>query len=122
MQHDEAAGPTGWEVPRVAVTCAGSSLAAVACVAAFATDLDGPLRTVVALGFLLFVPGLAVAELLPVEGAAQRVAIATGISLGLETLIAVTLIYAGVYSAGLALGIVVGVTFAAILAALLRAS
>lgn len=111
----------GREVPRVVLTATGSLLVTGACVAAFATDLDGPFRTAAALGFLLFIPGLALAELLPVRGAAQRLAIATGASLGLETLIAVTLIYAGVYSAGLALAIVVGVTVAAVLAALVRA-
>lgn len=109
------------EVQRVVITAAGSLLAAGACVAVFAADLQGPVRTVVALGFLLFVPGLALAELLPVRGPAQRLAIATGASLGLETVIAVTLIYAGVYSTGLALAIVVGVTLTAVLAALVRA-
>lgn len=105
---------------RVAVVSIGLLLATGACVVAFAADVQGPVRTVVALGFLLFVPGLALAELLPVQGLAQRLAIATGASLALETLIAVTLIYAGAYTTGLTLAIVAAITLAALLAALVR--
>lgn len=105
---------------RLAMVVLGSVVAATGCVIAFAADVGGPLRTVLALGFLLFVPGLVLAELLPVRGPAQRFAIATGASIGMETLIGVTLIYADIYSTGLALGIVVGVTLVALVAAVVR--
>jgi hypothetical protein len=109
------------EPGHVALSVALTLLATVACVAAFTADLQGPLRTVATLGFALFAPGLALAEFLPVRGPAQRLSVATGASLGLETIIAVSLVYAGAYSAGRTLAIVVAVTLVAVVAALVRA-
>lgn len=120
-QRGDAPAPADRDPRQVVLTSLGLLLATAACLAAFATDAQGPLRTVVALGFLLFVPGLALAELLPVRGLAQRLAIATGASLAIETLIAVALVYAGAYTSGLALSIVAGVTLATLVAALGRA-
>ena len=121
LQHDEAGVPPERDLRHVALTSLGLLLATAGCLVAFAADAGGPLRTVLALGFMLFVPGLALAELLPVRGLAQRLAIATGASLATETLVGVTLIYAGAYTSGLALSIVAALTLAALLAALVRA-
>lgn len=97
------------------------ALVSAACAAAFAADWQSPLRVALSLAFLLFVPGLAIADLLGVTDHLERLAIATGASLALETLVAVALIYAGVFSGGLALGIVVGVTLVAAAGGVLRA-
>jgi uncharacterized membrane protein len=73
-------------------------------------DSRSPLRVVVALAFLLFGPGLAVAELLSVRDIAQRLALATGVSLAVETLVGLALLYAGAYSAGLTFAIVLALS------------
>ena len=89
--------------------------------AAFASGWDSPIRVTLALGFLLFGPGLAFGQLLHVRDPVQRLAIATGSSFALETLIALALIYSGAYSAGLAFGLVLAVTAAAVVGSLVRA-
>jgi uncharacterized membrane protein len=83
-------------------------------------DWRSPLRVVVALVFLLFGPGLAVAELLSVRDLAQRLALATGVSLAVETLVGLALLYAGAYSAGLTFAIVLALTAAVLAAAFVR--
>jgi uncharacterized membrane protein len=93
--------------------------AAVAVV--LAIGWQSPVRVVLALGFLLFGPGLALGELLQVRDPVQRLALATGASLALETLVAVALIYAGAYSPELAFAIVLGISAAALAAAVARA-
>jgi O-antigen/teichoic acid export membrane protein len=86
-----------------------------------AIDWQSPVRVVLALGFLLFGPGLALGELLQVRDPVQRLALATGASLALETLVALALIYAGAYSPELAFAIVLGVSAAALAGAVARA-
>jgi hypothetical protein len=88
---------------------------------AVALDWRSPLRTVLALGFLLFVPGLALAELLVIREPVQRLAIATGASLGVETVLAATLIYARAFSLGLTLSLLAGLTVGALAVAVVRA-
>lgn len=90
------------------------------CVALYAADVDSPVRVVLALGFALFAPGLAIAELLELPGWVPRVALATAASLAIETLVVVALLYAGAWSVGAALGIVAALTVAAAATAWLR--
>jgi uncharacterized membrane protein len=86
----------------------------------FASGWHSPVRVVLTLGFLLFCPGLALAELLGVRDPVQRVAVATGASLALETLVGVALLYAGAYSAALAFMIVLALCAATLAAAIVR--
>jgi uncharacterized membrane protein len=87
---------------------------------AYATNWDSPIRALLVLGFLLFGPGLAVAELLEIREPMRQLAIAAGASLAVETLIGLALLYAGVFSAGLVFAIIVAVTIAAAAIATLR--
>lgn len=85
-------------------------------------DWRSPVRVALALAFLLFGPGLAVAELLSVSDTAQRFALATGLSLAVETLVGVALLYAGAYSGGLTFAIVLVFSAAVLATALVRAT
>ncbi len=68
--------------------------------ASYATNWQSPVRVAVTVVFLLFVPGLALAELAPLADAAERVVVGIGASLGLETLVAVAFLYAGFFTPG----------------------
>lgn len=96
-------------------------LLTVGCVAAIASVSNPPIRVVLSLGFLLFGPGLALAELLEIRDLAQRVAIATAASLSIGTLVAVTLALAHAFSMPLAIGILVALTVSIVGVALFRA-
>jgi uncharacterized membrane protein len=85
-------------------------------------DWRSPVRVALALAFLLFGPGLAVAELLSVPDIAQRLALATGLSLAVETLVGLALLYAGAYSGGLTFAIVLVLSAAVLAAAFVRAT
>jgi hypothetical protein len=95
-------GPIG----RVPVDAASALGAGVLAGALIALGWDSPLRVVLALGFLLFGPGLAVAELLAVSDPAQRLTVATAVSLSLDTAVGLALLYAGAYSADLTFTVV----------------
>lgn len=105
------------------VVLRSAALLLVTCgtVGAFAANWESPVRTAVALAFLLFVPGLAVVEMLGVRETLHRWALATGVSLALETAAGLVLLYAGAFSPGRALSIVASVTIVAIGIALGRA-
>jgi hypothetical protein len=92
------------------------------CAVMFAVGWSSPIRIALAVGFLLVGPGLAIAELLEIHDVALRVAIATGASLALETIVAVPLIYAGAYSATGAFAVVLAITAGASAAAVARAA
>ena len=83
-------------------------------------DWRSPLRVALTFAFLLFGPGLAVAELLSVRDVAQRLALATGLSLAIETLVGLVLLYAGAYSAALTLAIVLALSAGVLAAAFAR--
>jgi uncharacterized membrane protein len=87
---------------------------------AVAVDWSSPIRTAVTLGFLLFVPGLALMAVLGVKDLLHRWAFATGVSLALETTIGLGLLYAGGFSVDRALAIIVVVTIAALGVAVMR--
>jgi uncharacterized membrane protein len=93
---------------------------AVASAAAVGAGLKSPVRAVLSLSFLLFGPGLALTELLEIREFAQRVTIAVSASLGMETLLALALVYAGAFSATLAVMIVAALTLAILAASLVR--
>jgi uncharacterized membrane protein len=90
---------------RVPLDAAAALAAGVLAGVLIALGWDSPVRVALALAFLLFGPGLAVAELLGVSDGALRLAVATGFSLALETLVGLALLYAGAYTAGLTFSI-----------------
>jgi len=92
----------------------------LAAAAAYAADWESPIRVVLVLTFVLFVPGLVLGEVLNLRDAVQRLAIAVGASLALETLIAVALYYAGAFSAGRLYGAVLALTLAAMAVVVVR--
>jgi uncharacterized membrane protein len=105
---------------RVPVDAAAAIGVGVLAGALIALGWESPLRVVLALVFLLFGPGLAVAELLDVSDVAERLAVATGVSLGLETVVALGLLYAGAYSAGLIFAVILAVSVVLLGVAALR--
>lgn len=105
-----------WLLARTAIIVALTA----GCITAVATGWHSPIRVVLAVGFLLFCPGLALAEVLEVRDLALRVAIATGASIALDTLLSLLLIYTGAFSISLALAIIAALTLAAVAAALIR--
>ena len=92
----------------------------VGCAASVETGWDSPIRIVLALAYLLFAPGLALAELLEIRDPAQRLMIASAASLGLETLLATGLVYLGAFSTRLGIAILAALTVAALGGAALR--
>jgi uncharacterized membrane protein len=100
----------------IAATLALSLLAG----AAYAADWQSPVRTVLGVAFLFLAPGLAVMQLLAIEDQLLRIALVPGISIGIGTLVSVSLVYAGVFSSGLALALLEGFTLAVLLAAIVR--
>lgn len=108
------------EVRRVLLHSGAIFLVGGSAAAVFALGWDSPVRVVLALGFLLFCPGLALGELLAVREPVQRLALATGASLAVETLVGVALLYAGAYSAALAFAIVLALCAGILAAAVVR--
>jgi uncharacterized membrane protein len=90
------------------------------CTVAVMTDWTSPVRAALAIGFLLFCPGLALAELLDIRDLAQRFAIATGASLALGTLVSLLLIYTGAFSIRLTVAILAALTLTMLGASVLR--
>jgi uncharacterized membrane protein len=88
--------------------------------AAYAADWQSPVRTALGVAFLFLAPGLAVVQPLAIEDQLLRIALVPGISIGIGTLVSVSLVYAGVFSSGLALALLEGFTLAALLAAVVR--
>jgi hypothetical protein len=80
--------------------------------ASYIADWHSPVRVAITAAFLLFVPGLAVCDLVRIEDSFQRLAVATGTSLGVETLVCVAFLYAGGFSAGRTFATVAALTAA----------
>jgi uncharacterized membrane protein len=93
---------------------------AIAALIAVTADWQSPVRVVLTLSFMLFGPGLAIGELLEISDPVQRIALATGAGLALETLVATALFYAGQFSIEAACGVIVGITCLALLGAAWR--
>jgi uncharacterized membrane protein len=70
------------------------------CLVVYALDWRSPVRTIIAVAFVLLAPGLAAAEHLPGRDLAWRLAIAPAAGLAAATLIATGLFYAGLYTPG----------------------
>jgi uncharacterized membrane protein len=113
--------PHGGMLQPATLRAAAILLVTAGCVVSVATGWISPVRVVFSLVFLLFGPGLALTELLEIRDLAQRLAIATSASLGLETLLAITLVYAGAFSIRLAIAILATFTIVIVGVALLRA-
>jgi uncharacterized membrane protein len=92
----------------------------IACLWAVLADWHSPARAVIALAFLLFGPGLALGDLLAIDDPVQRLAIAAGCSLGLETVVSLILLYAGDFSIRLDVALILGVTACACIGAVER--
>jgi uncharacterized membrane protein len=122
-QGDLAPGSTAtpgsqlWPLARAAIIVALTA----GCLAAVATGWVSPVRVVLALGFLLFCPGLALAEVLDIRDLARRLAIAIGASLALDTLLSLLLVYAGAFSISVTVSILAALTLTALSAGLVRA-
>ena len=79
---------------------AGLTALTAACLVAYALDWRSPVRTIIAVAFVLLAPGLAAGENLPGRDLAWRLAIAPPAGLAAATLIATALLYAGLYTPG----------------------
>jgi uncharacterized membrane protein len=92
-----------------------AALVTAACVASAAAGWHSPLRTVVALVFLLVVPGWAVGELLGLASEPLYLLIAAiALSLSLDTCVSLSLLYAHAWSLSLATAVLVALTLAAL--------
>lgn len=83
-------------------------------------DISGPLRTVVALGFLASVPGLAVTRLFGANDVEFRALTAIPISLAIEAVVSGALVYAGLPSWDLGMSIVLSLTIGVVIIGLVR--
>jgi uncharacterized membrane protein len=83
-----------------------------ACLVVYALDWRSPIRTIIAVAFVLLAPGLAAGEHLPGRDLAWRLAIAPAAGLAAATLIATGLLYAGLYTPGATLVLLALLTLA----------
>jgi uncharacterized membrane protein len=81
-----------WLAP--AIVAASVAAAAVA----LAIGGGSPLRTALALWFLLLCPGLAVGPLLPIRDTWAMLALVLGLSVAIDTVVVSALMYAGAWS------------------------
>ena len=99
--------------------CLALLVATPVAAACYWTNWHSPVRVAIMLVFLLFLPGLAIAELAGVPDALERLVVALGASLALETLVAVAFLYAGLFTPGRVLSVVlVSTAMAAAVAAI----
>src|SRR5262245_39924136 len=73
-------------------------------------DVETPLRTALALGFLLICPGVAFIQLLHFEDLLYEIVLAVALSLALDLLIAAILLYSGLWSPELILLILIALS------------
>lgn len=69
-----------------------------------------PLRPIVTLGFLAVGPGLAIVRLLRIGDFLTEIVLSVAFSLALSTLVAGTMLYAGLWSPGWSLGLLLAVS------------
>jgi hypothetical protein len=81
----------------------------------FVADVQGHVRAIVAIAFLLVGPGLALVRLLRFGEPLTELTLAVAVSLGLETIIATALLANDRWSPGTALTIVIVITMAGII-------
>jgi hypothetical protein len=87
--------------------------AAVAAAAVYA-DIDAAGRAIVVLWFMLVCPGMAIVRLLRLSDPLTEFAIAVALSLAIETVLAVALLYAGSANFEVTFGVLLVVTLAAV--------
>ena len=97
-----------WFWPTIIAGSAAASLVVVG------LGWDNPVRSLVVLWFLCTCPGLAVLHPLELPDAVTGLALVVPLSLAIDALVAIALLYAGFWSATLALVIVAVVTFVAL--------
>jgi uncharacterized membrane protein len=119
--RSEDPGPAETGVRSATLRSIATLLITVATVVAVVADWRSPVRSVLALGFLLFAPGLAITEMLAIREPFQRLALVTAGSLALDTVVAVTLLYAGAFSVNLALILLGALIGGALAVAVIRA-
>ncbi len=93
-----------------------ASTAAVA--AAAATGGSSTVRTLLVVWFLLTCPGMVLARLVDLDGVFEEASVGIGLSLAINLVVALSLVYVGVWSAGAVFGTVAAVTVGAALIAL----
>lgn len=113
--------PAAHAVWRLAGRVGGVLAITVACVVVVLVGWHSPVRTAIALVFALLAPGLAMTEMLAIPDPVQRLALAAGTSLALETVVALVLVYTHSFSTRLALLILAGLTLGALVVAVLQA-
>ncbi len=96
-------------------------VASAACAITVATGWHSPVRTTLAIIFLLLIPGLSVAELLEVDDIVFRLTVGIGVSLAADSAVSLCLFYAHAWSVGRALAILLALTAGALAVAALRA-
>lgn len=75
-------------------------------------DAPSPLRSIVVLVFLGIVPGLSIVNLFGLGDVTQKLVVSIGLSLALDTIVAVLAVYAGLWSPFGIMSILIGVTLA----------
>lgn len=90
-----------------------ASTAAVA--AAAAMGGSSTVRTVLVVWFLLTCPGMALARLVDLDGMFEEASVGIGLSLAINLVVALLLVYVGAWSAGAVFGTVAVVTVGAAL-------
>jgi len=128
MSSTPAADPTAADDPErpPLQISRGARIAAIAGIGALAgltiaAGWESPVRAALVLVFLLFGPGLAIGELLQIRDPIAQLGLAAGISLGVETIVAVSLLYLGILSGELGFAIMYAITLAALAASVARA-
>ena len=86
----------------------------------YAAGWHSPVRVVVALSFMLFVPGWALVELLAIRDPLHQLMLATSVSIALETAVGLILLYAGAFTITNSLAVVASLTILVIAATLVR--
>ncbi|CAA9570966.1 MAG: hypothetical protein AVDCRST_MAG49-3609 [uncultured Thermomicrobiales bacterium] len=73
-------------------------------------DVESPVRSAVSLWFLIACPGMAVVRLIGVGETAVELTLAVALSLALDTLVAMVMLYAGMWSPEGSLAVLIGVS------------
>ncbi|MDP9472229.1 MAG: hypothetical protein M3Q71_16445 [Chloroflexota bacterium] len=73
-------------------------------------DIESPLRAVISLWFLIACPGMAIVRLVGVDEMAMELTLAVALSLALDALVAMTMLYVGWWSPKGSLAVLIGVS------------
>ena len=100
-----------WRPPWPAISLASTCAVAVAA----AVGGSSPVRTLIVVWFLLTCPGMVLARLVDVEGGFEEASVGIGLSIAINVVVSLLLVYLGLWSAGVAFGIGAAVTVGAFL-------